>query len=387
MRILYVLNETSPQGGSVKSFLTLLKGVIEAGHEVAVAMPDTDGVYKQIKEYGAQVFVAGFRPQTYPVIYNALSYIIFIPLLLSFWLRNAISYHKLYKKTKEFKPDIIHTNSSIIGIGFALSRKISVPHIYHIREYGDLDFRYYYFPTKKAFRKQLADNKSYNICITKGVQRHMRQDENQNSHVIYNGIIGEAPDAMPCTQHKYFLYAGRIERAKGVSDLVDAYIAYTKKHDNPLPLMIAGNESEPAYADAIRKKVIQEGLTKQIVFLGTRNDMEHLYSEAIAIVIPSLNEGFGRCMPEAMSHGVLAIGRNSGGTREQMDNGVAHTDGEIALRFNTTEELTEHLLNVTRDSSIYEQMRMRAYKTVANLYSAKAYTQRVTELYSQILSQ
>ena len=63
--------------------------------------------------------------------------------------------------------------------------------------------------------------------------------------------------------------------------------------------------------------------------------------QAKAIIIPSHNEGFGRCMPEAMFNGCLCIGHDTGGTKEQMDNGTEATGEDIALRYQTEDQLTD----------------------------------------------
>ena len=44
-------------------------------------------------------------------------------------------------------------------------------------------------------------------------------------------------------------------------------------------------------------------------------------SKALALFVPSSFEGFGFITVEAMFCGCLVIGRNTGGTKEQFDNG------------------------------------------------------------------
>ena len=108
---------------------------------------------------------------------------------------------------------------------------------------------------------------------------------------------------------------------------------------------------------------------------------------AIAIIIPSRNEGFGRCMPEAMFNGCLAIGRNTGGTREQLDNGLALTGNEIALRYDTDEQLSAYLLDISNHSiDCYAPYQERAFKTVNQLYSSESNVSNVYNFYIDILN-
>jgi glycosyltransferase involved in cell wall biosynthesis len=108
--------------------------------------------------------------------------------------------------------------------------------------------------------------------------------------------------------------------------------------------------------------------------------------QARAIIIPSRFEGFGLCMPEAMFNGCLAIGRNTGGTKEQLDNGLRLQGSEIALRYDTTNELT-HLLCEISQSPIaqYQPMVERAFHTVNQLYTEENNAREIFQFYQSIL--
>lgn len=107
--------------------------------------------------------------------------------------------------------------------------------------------------------------------------------------------------------------------------------------------------------------------------------------EATAIVIPSRFEAFGRCMAEAMFNGCLVIGKNTGGTKEQMDNGFSIEGKEIALRYETTESLSRLLAEITSNTNAYRDYTLRAFHTVNQLYSTEANIQQVLDFYKNIL--
>ncbi|MDE6634760.1 MAG: glycosyl transferase family 1, partial [Bacteroidaceae bacterium] len=92
----------------------------------------------------------------------------------------------------------------------------------------------------------------------------------------------------------------------------------------------------------------------------------------------------GRCLPEAMFNGTPVIGRNTGGTREQMDNGVRRTGREIALRYTTTEELVQCLVQAAQGFGAEEEMRKSAFEVVNMLYSDEAYVDNVFRFYEDI---
>ena len=120
--------------------------------------------------------------------------------------------------------------------------------------------------------------------------------------------------------------------------------------------------------------------------MGPRKDIISLMQKAKAIIIPSLNEGFGRCMPEAMFNGCLAIGRDTGGTKEQMDNGLEYTGKDIALRFKTMEQLVSHFMDISKQPlDFFHDMIQSAFITVNHFYSSESNTNKILSLYGRIL--
>ena len=123
-------------------------------------------------------------------------------------------------------------------------------------------------------------------------------------------------------------------------------------------------------------------LNGHIHFLGKSSDMPALYRKAKAIVISSEFEGFGRCMPEAMSYGCIVIGHNTGGTKEQFDNGIALTNREIGFRYNDREKLVSSLLVVHNlQDDDYLSMQHLAFGVVRKLYSVDNYVKSVLDFY------
>lgn len=385
MKVAFILNSTIVTGGASKSFLSMLTGLMSIGVTPSVVLPGNDGLYNILKELGVKIHVLAYRESTYPPCDNAIvDGLLFIPRLLGRIYVNWRSASKLKKIFKEEKPDIVHTNVSVINIGFKAARKLGIPHIYHIREYGDLDFNRHYFPFHGSFAKQLDMQKSYSICITKDIQKHHQQTGKSTSRVIYNGIMNRK-DILSSNIGNHFLFMGRIEPAKGLDFLLKAYKEYSVKTANPLPLYIAGAPHDNSYEKYINRCIKEAHIEKNIVFLGEIQKVEPIIRNAKAIIIPSCFEGFGRVMPEAMFYGCLAIGKNTGGTKEQMDNGKDLTGEEIALSFTTIEQLAEHLLNIDKKpSKDFDSIRQRAFRTVNALYTIEAQVENVYKFYKDI---
>jgi glycosyltransferase involved in cell wall biosynthesis len=288
------------------------------------------------------------------------------------------------KIAKQFNPDIIHTNVSVTAIGYYVARLLHIPHIWHIREYADKDFNFHYFPSKKIKLSRYKHPNSYTICITKDIQQHHELDMWSNSAVIYNGIFSQKELFYQKHKQRYFLFAGRLEEAKGILPLIDAYADYCKEIDSPLPLHIAGSGTNQ-YMKLIQNKISQYNIQDHIVFLGMRNDILSLYREAIAIIVPSISEGFGRVTAEAMFAGCLVIGNDTAGTKEQFDIGLEITGEEIGLRYTTRKLLIQHMINVTSTPfDTFVPMILRGQKTATALYSTEQHAKHIYEFYKKI---
>lgn len=388
MTILYILSSTEPSGGATKSFLTLLHNVIKAGVEPIVIVPDRNGVYTTLSDMHIEVFETKYDSYIWPLYSTLKDKLLFLPRAAHYILSNKHSERCIQKYLQGRKIDIVHCNSSVVGIGYDFACKRNIPIIYHIREYGDKDFGIKYIPSKKNFDNRLKNKGVYSICITKDIQKHHGIDNDASSCVIYNGIIDNT-NGLPMTgiNRDNFLYASRLEPTKGLLDLLAAYKDYVKSVSNPLSLYVAGRADKPQFLSEVNDFIIRNRLSQYVKIIGCSDKMAELYSKAKAIVVPSKFEGFGRTMPEAMSYGCIVIGRDTGGTKEQFDNGLSYTGTEIGLRFKSHQQLVNALIkvhNMTNDDSL--KIKQDAYATICHLYSSDSYSKRVMEFYNNILN-
>ena len=109
--------------------------------------------------------------------------------------------------------------------------------------------------------------------------------------------------------HSYFIYIGRHDPYKNVSRLISAFanLPSNRKYQ----LWLAG-PSDDRYTPALKKQVQELGLSNQVKFLDyvSYDDLPKIISGAIALVFPSLWEGFGLPILEAMACGTPVITSN-----------------------------------------------------------------------------
>ena len=158
MNILYVLNSTYALGGATKSFLTLIEAVKQRGHTPVVVAPDEDGVAITLRQMGVEVIAVPYRNNTYPDLRNPKEAILFLPRLIARRILIQKAAHAVYERVKSRDIALVHTNVSVVDVGERVAKRLGVPHIYHIREYGDSDFHLHYYPSFKAFHRRLAQS-------------------------------------------------------------------------------------------------------------------------------------------------------------------------------------------------------------------------------------
>lgn len=385
MKVVYVLSSTYSFGGATKSFYLMVKRLISNGIEPVIVVPDNNDFCLTLRKEGIRTIVLNFRPAIYPPAKNIKEILLFVPKLIAKTVLNKIAARRLCKEAKTFGAELIHTNVSVVDIGMKAARKLGIPHVTHIREYGDKDFNMHVIPSRKIYLKNFTRRNSYSICITKDIAKYYHLDNQKNSRVIYNGILHSSDVIFDPQKEDYFLFAGRLEDAKGITDLIETYGELCRCRKDAFPLMVAGDANKE-YMDRLNGLVASLNIAGKVKFLGNRDDVYELMSKAAALIVPSRSEGFGRITAEAMFAGCIVIGRDTAGTKEQFDNGLEMTGDEIGLRYQREKELVKHLCDVM-DNGIkpYLPMIERAKKTVLSLYSAEQQAENVFDFYINIL--
>lgn len=111
----------------------------------------------------------------------------------------------------------------------------------------------------------------------------------------------------------HFLYVGDDEPRKNLSTLIEAYAIYRSGARSPLPLVLAGSATASGPGIQIRHRPGPEELAE-------------LYAGAVALLHPSLYEGFGLTALEAMTQGIPVIAARAPGTTEVCAEAVCYAD-------------------------------------------------------------
>ena len=95
--------------------------------------------------------------------------------------------HQLYKIVKKERPDIIHTNVGVLREGLWVAKFLHIPHVWHLREYQDLDFSWTIYPSKSFYDKLLRRSDAI-VTITDNIKSYFNLTGVKYAYTVYNGI-------------------------------------------------------------------------------------------------------------------------------------------------------------------------------------------------------
>jgi glycosyltransferase involved in cell wall biosynthesis len=121
-------------------------------------------------------------------------------------------------------------------------------------------------------------------------------------------------------EREHFLYVGDDEPRKNLRTLLDAYRRYRVQTESPLPLVLAGS----AVADGPGIRAERH---------PPKQRLAELYAGAVALIHPSLYEGFGLTALEAMNAGAPVIAADAPGVKEVCADAARYADPHDAASF------------------------------------------------------
>lgn len=243
----------------------------------------------------------------------------------------------IYKKTRNFglsikvskniQKLIEQYNLSRLNIhcgpgGLFLLKKLSIPviatchHTYWQQSHyiKNQYWKRFFIP----FERKTYQNADKIICVSKDSKSILVEKygiDEKKIRIIPNGVdisifkplneIKKIPNSL--------LYVGRIDKRKGLDFLLKSMINVIKAN-NSIHLYIGGKGSKlTKYKKFIKKK----GMENNVHFLGfiPDNNLNEWYNRVKLVVIPSIFEGFGITVIEAMAAGTTVLATNVNGIR------------------------------------------------------------------------
>jgi len=178
----------------------------------------------------------------------------------------------------------------------------------------------------------------------------------------------------------FLLYLGTLEPRKNLITLIEAYARLRNEHAIAEKLVIAGGRGW--LYDAILEKVQMLGLSSEVIFPGFVADEEQTlwYHAASAFVYPSLYEGFGFPVAEALACGTPVVTSNVSSLPEA---GVIE-GGPRALTIDpgNVEAMAQAMYKALTDQAFRQHCQMMG-SVVPQRFSAQAMVEQTVSVYEQ----
>lgn len=218
---------------------------------------------------------------------------------------------RLKNKLSELNPDIIQGHLFAGDFwGRLTARSMNIPFLSteHNLNYEDGWFKNY-------IKKIISTKQDYYTACSLAVSDYMRDvyKISNNVSVINNGIdLNRFINIVPTTSDKQikFLMVGRLVKQKGQLYVLKA-LNNLKSYPWHLTIVGAGVEIKNLF-----DFVIQNNLTDRVTFADPTTQVEEFYREANVLLMPSIWEGLGVVVMEAMASGLLVLVSKSGGLQE-----------------------------------------------------------------------
>lgn len=367
-------------GGSERSLVGMLDGLINRNIICHVFIPAHGMLEEEIKKR--------------PVSYSVIKY--------PWWVKsnlNKITEEKTKIEVEKaeksmtnemiiFNPDVIYTNTSVINMGALISKKLNIPHIWHVREFvtkkRGLEF-YQNFEKVSNFIYENSDKILFNsFAMKKHYENFIKSDK---SEVIYNHIDESITSLIKKEKLNFFrnnrnlkmIMLGGVTPGKGQKDAILAVKSLVMNGIRDIELLIVGGV-EPEYHRELRSIIEKNKLEEFVSFFGYSIDPFKILVEADLFLMCSQDEAFGRVTAEAILMKKPVIGARSGGTPELIQEGISG----FLYEPENYEELAEKIKYFLEHKEKLEEFGLSGYNFAIGKFNEDQYSGRASEIIKEL---
>lgn len=170
------------------------------------------------------------------------------------------------------------------------------------------------------------------------------------------------------------IYTGRLDKEKGLFDLIDAWKIVGQTFPNGRLWLIG----EGPDGRAIWERIRNQQLSYQVILPGSFDEVTDLLAAADAFVLPSYQEGMSLSLLEAMAANVPVVATDIPGNRDliQEDNG-------LLCKTHDPESLASAILDALKRQAPAKQRAENARRFVSENYSLEKMAQEHLEIIDQ----
>ncbi len=310
-------------------------------------------------------------------------------------VRDVIAFLAVLWRIWREKPDIVHTHTSKAGIiGRLAARMAGVPHIVHTPHGHVFDGHFgriaagLFLILERVFARFTKKL----VALTAGEKRDyvdLAVARAEDVPVIPSGVdlsdySGEGSDPLaektalgldPGKRQVGFV--GWLLPVKGPAYLLNAMTAVWREHPDVEVVFVGQGELE----NALRAQASFAGCSDRVKFLGWREDIPRIMPLFEVFVLPSLNEGMGRVLVEAMAAGRPIVASRVGGIPDL----VHHGENGLLVPPRDDQALAESLALLLSNPPLSARMGARG-RARCHAFGLPAMVAALDALYREILA-
>lgn len=253
------------------------------------------------------------------------------------------------------------------------------------------DLIYEYYPKqfglwdRKSYQKKYryaAQNTNHVVAISESTKRDLIKlyelDEERIS-VVYqscNPLFKTMPRSTK-EQEAYFLYVGSLIERKSAKLIVEAYRLMPE--NKRIKVKIVGKGGQ--YADELHALVKNYGLGGHFEFLNhiDNSKLISLYDNALAMVYPSIYEGFGIPLIESLYRNTPVITTNASSLPE------AAGPGAIYIEPHNAEQLADAMQLLISNKEEHNSLAQKGHQYVNDMFSIQRTAEEMMAVYHKII--
>lgn len=329
MNILYITHYSGLYGANKSMFELIINMKEKYGVYPIVITPTKGELNNKLNDYGVENHVFKYfwwmDIKSSNIIKKKLKY-------LRYKTYNYYEMKKIIKFFHQKEINIIHTNSSTVNIGGMLSRRLNIPHLWHIREFGEEDYNLIYYNGIEKACNYIENSSTEVVCISNCIiDKYIKYFKDKSKlKLIYNGV--NVQDYYINIQEKKFedefniLFTGLISKEKNQFELVKALnILINERKIKNINAYFLG-DGDNSYTKDIISYIKKNNLENNIHLEGKVDNVKRYIEKCDIGVICSYKEAFGRVTVEYMLGGLTVIASNTGANLELIKN---NSDGLI----------------------------------------------------------
>lgn len=363
---------------------------ISTGHPVSDNYPNGGGTQSQIYGMGEELANRGhdvYVLKRYTGKKTEDSDINFIDVKTSFsddvisvllFSKNTIS------KINEIQPDVINL---LERFSAHFPSKLEIPKVFFTSNYDAFAFyrkfavnynrlNYFFFDIKKMIEEGVMKRSDVVIALNKSTENYLHSRGIMHTRIVPRGVYPELYHNSG--DGKYVLYAGRLNKVKGIEHLIKAYDALDRDYD-AYDLFIVGSGPDEM---RLKKLALASRKKEKIKFIPwvDKSKLKDYLSKCSVFVLPSLFETFGIVILEAMASHKTVIASNITGPRDII------TDRKDGLLFEkeNVKSLKEKLELCLSDEALRNRLGKEARKTVEANYTFENICEKLIKIYEEI---